>query len=52
LHVWRVGREAYACAIVVATHMPHLTPATLRQLLAVHEEVVHATIEIHHEPNV
>ena len=52
LHVWRVGREAYACAIVVATHMPHLTPATLRHLLAVHEEVVHATIEIHHEPNV
>ena len=52
LHVWRVGREAYACAIVVATHMPHLTPTTLRHLLAVHEEVVHATIEIHHEPNV
>ena len=52
LHVWRVGREAYACAIVVATHMPHLTPATPRHLLAVHEEVVHATIEIHHESNV
>lgn len=50
LHVWRVGREAYACAIVVATQMPHHTPATLRHLLAVHEEVVHATIEIHHEP--
>lgn len=49
LHVWRVGREAYACAIVVATHMPHLTPVTLRHLLAVHEEVVHATIEVHHE---
>ena len=41
-----------ACAIVVATRVPNLTPATLRHLLAVHEEVVHATIEIHHEPNV
>jgi cation diffusion facilitator family transporter len=50
LHVWRVGREAYACAIVVATSQPDLTPDTLRSLLAIHEEVVHATIEIHHEP--
>jgi cation diffusion facilitator family transporter len=50
LHVWRVGREAYACAIVVATSLPDLTPTTLRGLLAIHEEVVHATIEIHHRP--
>lgn len=49
LHVWRVGREAYACAIVVATSVPELTPATLRRLLAIHEELVHATIEIHYE---
>lgn len=50
LHVWRVGREAYACAMVLVTHLPHLTPALVRQQLAVHEEVVHATIEIHHLP--
>jgi cation diffusion facilitator family transporter len=50
LHVWRVGREAYACAIVVVTTLPDLTPARLRDLLGVHEEVVHATIEIHLEP--
>ncbi|MDP2015385.1 CDF family Co(II)/Ni(II) efflux transporter DmeF [Hydrogenophaga sp.] len=50
LHVWRVGREAYACAIVVATSVPDLTPAILRGLLAIHEEVVHTTIEIHHAP--
>ncbi|MFP5467269.1 MAG: CDF family Co(II)/Ni(II) efflux transporter DmeF [Gammaproteobacteria bacterium] len=49
LHVWRVGRESYACALVVVTTMRDLTPATLRSLLAVHEEVVHATIEIHHQ---
>ncbi len=51
LHVWRVGRECYACAMVVVTRVPDLTPTTLRRLLTVHEEVVHATIEIHHEPN-
>jgi cation diffusion facilitator family transporter len=50
LHVWRVGRESYACAMVVATRDPRLTPTPLRNLLAVHEEVVHATIEIHHHP--
>jgi Co/Zn/Cd efflux system component len=47
LHVWRVGKGAYACAISVLTHDAELTPAQLRARLAVHEEVVHATIEIH-----
>jgi len=50
LHVWRVGRDAYACAIVIETRLPDLTPAALRRLLAVHEEVVHATIEVHYQP--
>ncbi|MDR7151575.1 cation diffusion facilitator family transporter [Hydrogenophaga palleronii] len=48
LHVWRVSRESYACAIAVSTSLPDLTPASLRRRLAVHDEVVHATIEIHH----
>ncbi len=48
LHVWRVGRRVYACALTVATRDPHLTAGTVRQRLAVHEEVVHSTIEIHH----
>lgn len=30
--------------------LPDLTPASLRSLLAIHEEVVHATMEIHHGP--
>lgn len=47
LHVWRVGKEAYACAITVVTHDPALTPDVVRARLAVHQEVVHATIEIH-----
>lgn len=47
LHVWRVGRDAYACALCVVTHDPLLTPDAVRAQLAVHEEIVHVTIEIH-----
>jgi len=50
LHVWRVGKQAYACALSVVTGDARLTPEHLRQQLAVHEEIVHATIEIHHQP--
>ncbi len=46
LHVWRVGKAAYSCALSVLTHDPALTPARLRERLAIHEEIVHSTIEI------
>ncbi|MBI5785431.1 MAG: CDF family Co(II)/Ni(II) efflux transporter DmeF [Rhodocyclales bacterium] len=46
LHVWRVGKAAYSCAISVMTHDPALTPAQLRERLSIHEEIVHTTIEI------
>lgn len=46
LHVWRVGKNAYACALSIVTHDTSLTPAHVRQQLAQHEEIVHATIEI------
>lgn len=48
LHVWRVGKNAYSCAMSLATDNPSMTPALLRQRLAVHDEIVHSTIEIHH----
>jgi cation diffusion facilitator family transporter len=48
LHVWRVGKRAYACALSVVTHDRDLTPARVREWLAVHEEIVHSTVEIHH----
>lgn len=48
LHVWRVGRNAYACALTVLTDDPALTPDLVRQRISEHEEVVHATIEVHH----
>lgn len=47
LHVWRVGRHVYSCAVTVVTHDRSLTPAQLRERLSVHDEIVHSTIEIH-----
>lgn len=47
LHVWRVGKRTYSCALSVVTHDVDLTPDRLREQLAIHEEIVHATIEIH-----
>ncbi len=46
LHVWRVGKQVYSCALSVVTHDVTLTPETIRKQLAVHEEIVHCTIEI------
>jgi cation diffusion facilitator family transporter len=50
LHVWRVGKQFYACALSVVTSDAALTPATLRAQLGVHEEIVHSTIEVHYRP--
>jgi len=47
LHVWRVGKQAYSCALSVVTQDATLTPKRVRDQLAVHEEIAHATIEIH-----
>ena len=48
LHVWRVGKNAYSCALTVVTHDPALSADLIRQRLAIHEEIVHTTIEVHH----
>lgn len=48
LHVWRVGKMRYACALTVVTHDATLTSDAVRERLAAHEEIVHSTIEIHH----
>ena len=46
LHVWRVGKRAYSCALSLVTHDTTLTPARVRAGLAQHEEIAHTTIEI------
>jgi cation diffusion facilitator family transporter len=47
LHVWRVGRQSYSCAMSVLTRDSSLTADQIRDRLAVHEEIVHSTIEVH-----
>jgi cation diffusion facilitator family transporter len=47
LHVWRVGKQAYSCAMTVVTHDHSLTADAVRKRLSMHEEIVHSTIEIH-----
>lgn len=46
LHVWPVGKKSYACAVSLVTHDGALTPQRVREQLAQHEEIVHATVEI------
>jgi Co/Zn/Cd efflux system component len=48
LHVWRVGKTGYSCAISLVTGNAGLSPADVREWLSQHEEIVHSTIEIHH----
>lgn len=50
LHVWRVGRQSYACALSLITHDASLTPEQVRKQLSAHEEIVHATVEIQRCP--
>lgn len=47
LHVWRVGKSAYACALSIVTHDKSLIADRVRAQLAVHDEIVHTTVEIH-----
>lgn len=48
LHVWRVGKGSYSCALSVVTRDPDLTPERVREKLAQHEEIAHTTIEINY----
>ncbi|EQB2601560.1 CDF family Co(II)/Ni(II) efflux transporter DmeF [Aeromonas salmonicida] len=45
LHVWRVGQEQYACVLSLLMATP-ITAGQIRERLAIHEELVHVTIEI------
>jgi cation diffusion facilitator family transporter len=48
LHVWRVGKGKYACILHVATAVP-VPAAYFRELLSIHEELVHVTVEVEHD---
>jgi cation diffusion facilitator family transporter len=46
LHVWRVGKGSYSCAVSLVTHDAALTPARVKEWIGIHEEVVHTTVEV------
>ncbi|MCL6264469.1 CDF family Co(II)/Ni(II) efflux transporter DmeF [Craterilacuibacter sp. RT1T] len=52
LHVWRVGQQSYSCALTVVTQDFSMTPGVVRDRLAVHEEIVHSTIEVHYHQKI
>lgn len=45
LHVWRVGKGKYAW-IVAVTGGEKVTPDYIRQLVGIHKELVHVTVEV------
>lgn len=45
LHVWRVGKNQYACIVALCTEAA-VEPDYFRKQLAIHEELVHITVEV------
>lgn len=45
IHVWRVGRNHYACILALATEKP-VSADYFRRALSIHEELVHVTVEV------
>ena len=45
LHVWRVGQVQYAAVLSLRMAVP-IPAQAIRERLAIHEELVHLTIEI------
>lgn len=48
LHVWKVGKGKFSCILGLETSMADLTPDQVKRELSIHEEIVHASVEIHH----
>jgi cation diffusion facilitator family transporter len=46
LHVWQVGSGKYAAIVSIVTHNPK-SPDEYKALFCEHEELVHATVEVH-----
>jgi len=46
LHVWRVGKNSYACDLSIESRCPNLTADSVRKCLGIHEEIAHLTVEI------
>jgi cation diffusion facilitator family transporter len=47
LHLWRVGRDSFACMLTLATHRDDLDVNAVREALASLTQIAHLTVEIH-----
>ena len=48
LHVWRVGKKNFSCALVVVTSDAQVTPRLIRAKLVALGGIAHSTIEVNH----
>lgn len=46
IHVWRVGKDQYACVLNLTTISPEANAEYFRQQLSIHEELVHIIVEV------
>lgn len=46
LHVWQVGKAKFSCIVALETTRLDLSPARVKQALSIHDEIVHASVEI------
>lgn len=49
LHVWRVGKGKYA-SIIAVEGGPDISSDYIRQLVCIHEELVHVSVEVNAQP--
>ncbi|ARG17909.1 cation transporter [Acinetobacter gyllenbergii] len=47
LHVWKVGKGKFSCILALESTGIDLTPDVVKKALSIHEEIVHASVEIH-----
>jgi Co/Zn/Cd efflux system component len=46
IHVWRVGKDQYACVLNLTTISPEANAEYFRRQLSIHEELVHIIVEV------
>lgn len=48
LNVWQVGREKFSCILAIKTENHAITLQSIKHALSIHEEIVHASIEVNY----
>ncbi|MCH2003680.1 MULTISPECIES: CDF family Co(II)/Ni(II) efflux transporter DmeF [Acinetobacter] len=47
LHVWKVGKGKFSCILALESVENNITPDIVKNALSIHDEIVHASVEIH-----